>query len=222
MPHSVNYRIASHDAEFNVDSGAVTESSRLVDNVIQPQKSTPIEAAAHTASRATELSDAELVKAACVNDRSAFATLYRRYARTVHGVLLSRVRADDADDLVHEVFIKAMRRLHRLNDAQAFAAWICTIARNVATDHLRSRRPHASLPEIARNHADARNAAEEMLEVIRTLPDAYREPLILRLVEHMPGPEIALRTGMTEGSVRVNLHRGMKLLREKLDHGGEQ
>ena len=55
-----------------------------------------------------------------------------------------------------------------------------------------------------------------MLETIRQLPDAYRETLILRLVEGMTGPEIAVRTGLTAASVRVNLHRGMKLLREKL------
>ena len=52
--------------------------------------------------------------------------------------------------------------------------------------------------------------------MIRTLPEAYVEPLILRLVEGMTGPEIAMRVGMTPESVRVNLHRGMKLLREKL------
>ena len=55
-----------------------------------------------------------------------------------------------------------------------------------------------------------------MLEVVRGLPEAYRETLVLRLVEGMTGPEIAARTGMTPASVRVNLHRGMKLLREKL------
>jgi hypothetical protein len=48
------------------------------------------------------------------------------------------------------------------------------------------------------------------------LPEAYREPLILRLVEGMTGPEIATRTGLTPGSVRVNLHRGMQMLRERL------
>lgn len=45
---------------------------------------------------------------------------------------------------------------------------------------------------------------------------AYRETLTLRLVEGMTGPEIAVLTGLTEGSVRVNLHRGMQLLRESL------
>jgi RNA polymerase sigma-70 factor (ECF subfamily) len=54
------------------------------------------------------------------------------------------------------------------------------------------------------------------LAVIRTLPEAYRETLILRLVEGFTGPEIAERTGLTPGSVRVNLHRGMQMLREKL------
>jgi RNA polymerase sigma-70 factor (ECF subfamily) len=55
-----------------------------------------------------------------------------------------------------------------------------------------------------------------VLARIRQLPEAYRVPLILRLVEDMTGPEIASRTGLTPGSVRVNLHRGMKLLRQAL------
>ncbi len=55
-----------------------------------------------------------------------------------------------------------------------------------------------------------------ILVIIRGLPEAYRETLILRLVEGFTGPEIAERTGLTPGSVRVNLHRGMQMLREKL------
>lgn len=47
-------------------------------------------------------------------------------------------------------------------------------------------------------------------------PEAYRETLLLRLVEGLTGPEIAERTGLTAGSVRVNLHRGMALLRAAL------
>ena len=52
---------------------------------------------------------------------------------------------------------------------------------------------------------------------IRALPEAYRETLVLRLIEGMTGPEIARRTGLTPDSVRVNLCRGMKLLRQALD-----
>ena len=66
----------------------------------------------------------------------------------------------------------------------------------------------------ARSEVD--REAANVLDVICGLPEAYRETLVLRLVEGMTGPEIAERTGLTPSSVRVNLHRGMKLLREKL------
>jgi RNA polymerase sigma-70 factor (ECF subfamily) len=56
-----------------------------------------------------------------------------------------------------------------------------------------------------------------VLEAVRQLPEAYRETLLMRLVEGMSGAEISERTGLTPGSVRVNLHRGMALLREKLE-----
>jgi RNA polymerase sigma-70 factor (ECF subfamily) len=62
--------------------------------------------------------------------------------------------------------------------------------------------------------------ALSVLAAIRRLPEAYRETLVLRLVEGMTGPEIAGRTGLTPGSVRVNLHRGMQMLREALGRSG--
>src|ERR1035438_4478562 len=79
-------------------------------------------------------------------------------------------------------------------------------------------RPAPVFPIHVSAAADARNLAA--LEAIRALPDAYRETLMLRLVEGMTGEEIAARTGMTPASVRVNLHRGMKQLRQKLDCEG--
>ena len=57
------------------------------------------------------------------------------------------------------------------------------------------------------------------LAAIRSLPPTYSETLTLRFVEGMTGPEIAACTGLTEGSVRVNLHRGMKQLRERFEGG---
>ena len=61
-----------------------------------------------------------------------------------------------------------------------------------------------------------RTEANRILLAIHELPEAYRETLVLRLVEGMTGPEIAAQVGMTADSVRVNLHRGMKLLKERL------
>ena len=71
--------------------------------------------------------------------------------------------------------------------------------------------------DLAAHDATAeRTEALHLLGMVRSLPAAYRETLVLRLVEGFTGPEIAERTGLTAASVRVNLHRGMKLLREKL------
>jgi RNA polymerase sigma-70 factor (ECF subfamily) len=154
-----------------------------------------------------------LVRAAQGGDRAAFAELYRRHTRAIHGILLARVAATDVDDLVQDVFMQAMQRLTTLHDPCAFAGWLSAIARNRAADHWRRRPMHVELPSRDRTEALAALAA------IRSLPEAYRETLTLRLVEGLTGPEIAACTGLTEGSVRVNLHRGMKELRERLGQG---
>jgi RNA polymerase sigma-70 factor, ECF subfamily len=168
--------------------------------------------------------DSSLVQAAREGDRAAFGGLYARYARMVHGILLARVPANDVDDLVQDVFLRAMPRLCDLRDAARFGPWLAAIARNRANDYYRQTRAVAavteSLPEdeaelpAANTSSDAEAAL--ILAFVRRLPETYREPLILRLVEGMTGPEIAARTGLTPGSVRVNLHRGMQQLREKL------
>jgi RNA polymerase sigma-70 factor (ECF subfamily) len=161
-----------------------------------------------------------LVQAASKGDAIAFGRLFERYAKMVHGVLLSRLPKDDADDLTQEVFLTAHRKISSVADPEAFGGWLCAIARNAATDFLRKQKEHAELTsDIA--CADPRRAeAEQVLSVMRGLPEALREPLVLRLVEGMTGPEIAERTGLSPGSVRVNLHRGMRLLRERL--GGHE
>ena len=165
-----------------------------------------------------------LVSAARDGDRAAFGCLYDRYASMVHGILLARVPPREVDDLVQEVFLLALRQLHALRDVSRFGAWLGTITRHRANDYFRKTIPDEKVTEpVDQNHAESRttnSAADQeaamILGVVRGLPEAYREPLILRLVEGMTGPEIAARTGLTHGSVRVNLYRGMQLLREKL------
>lgn len=155
------------------------------------------------------------IDAARSGDRAAFSRLHARFAPMVHAILLARVHPAEADDLTQDVFLSAMRRLGDLRDPRAFGGWLAAIARNAAASHSRLRFS-APLPDAAPARADRRPEAAEALEAIRSLPDAYRETLLMRLVEGLTGPEIAARTGMTHGSVRVNLHRGMELLRARL------
>ena len=91
------------------------------------------------------------------------------------------------------------------------------IARRLAIDHARRSPQLVELPVSLAAPAVEHSDSTFVLSMIRALPDAYRETLILRFVEGMTGPEIAAATGLTEGSVRVNLHRGMKKLRERLE-----
>lgn len=165
--------------------------------------------------------DSILVEAACRGDRACFGTLYQRYARMVHGVLLSRVPPIAVDDLVQDVFMQALRRLTTLRDGSRFGGWIAAIARNRAIDYFRQAPPEEPFStddpdELPSSSAPNRGEAEAVLSALQRLPEAYRETLILRLVEGMSGPEIAARTGLTAGSVRVNLHRGMQQLRQAL------
>lgn len=180
--------------------------------------------------------DVSLVVAAQGGDTASFDALYRRHARTVRAVLLGRATRDDVDDLVQEAFLAGWRQLLSLRDPAAFGGWMLTIARHLRIDHARRHRPTESLDDAGGDagtglsrasrawvsdaredeRASERIEAQRALEAIRTLPDAYRETLVLRLVEGMTGPEIARRTGLKPESVRVNLCRGMKLLREVL------
>lgn len=160
--------------------------------------------------------EVRLVERICVGDEEAFGEFYKMFAPLIHGILLARVPFDEVDDLVQEVFISAYKNLPNLREKAAVGAWLVTIARNRATEFYRQRRETEELSEEIRHHDQPLTEANEILTAIRALPEAYRETLILRLVEGMTGPEIAEKTNLTPESVRVNLHRGMKLLRQKL------
>src|SRR5262249_39991967 len=152
-------------------------------------------------------------------DQSAFGQLYRRYAGMVHAIALSRLPPDDIADAVQETFFRALRRLSTLRQADAFETRVGAIAPHPGRDAARTPTlPTGEAEEPLRHatqeqHVEARAA----LKVIRSLPKAYRETVAMRVVKGMTGPEIAHCTGLSAGSVRVNLHRGMKLLRQRLE-----
>ena len=162
------------------------------------------------------------ILAAAAGDREAFAALYADYRSMVHAILLGRVPRRDVDDLLQDVFLTAFTRLKGLREPAAFGGWLATIAKNRATDHLRQSREQSELPDELPGGDPIEAESLAILDVVRKLPDAYRDTLLMRLVEGMSGAEIAERTGLTPGSVRVNLHRGMMILRERLGSLGER
>lgn len=169
----------------------------------------------------TEKTEARLVERICAGDEEAFAEFYKMFAPMVHGIVLARVRRDEVADIVQEVFIAAYKNLNSLRDKNAVGGWLAMIARNQANEFYRREKPTEEISENLPEKHNSNAEAKEILEVIRSLPETYRETLILRLVEGMTGAEIAERTNLTPESVRVNLYRGMRILRQKLGIEGK-
>jgi RNA polymerase sigma-70 factor (ECF subfamily) len=169
-----------------------------------------------------------LVGRAQRGSRRAFDVLWVRYAPTVQSILLTMVADEEAEDLTQEVAVAAFRSLASLKNQASFPAWLCAIARNAGRDALSAHRrvpeplalEEIQVDELRAPEQGDPTAPDEIMAQIRALPDCYRESLTLRLLLGLSGPEIAEQTGMTEGSVRVNLCRGMKLLRQRLRHWG--
>lgn len=161
-------------------------------------------------------------------DADAFSAIYRRFASTVHGILVSRVGPAEAEDLVQEAFLRIYKRIGQVRDVRSLPGWICALTRNLATDQQRrmAKRPAATqgstevLGTLQGPDDDDGELGRRVWKRIQELPDSYRETLTLRLVEGLSGPEIAARTGLKATSVRVNLCRGMAMLRPLLQKDG--
>ena len=166
---------------------------------------------------------AAAVESARSGNAAAFGDLYRRFSMSVHAVLLSRLDPEEAREAAQDVFLTVHRKLADLEDPGAFGPWVHAIARNLAVSRLRRRgaRPvEEPLRDLPAPSAHGSGLRERVLDLIRSLPEAYRETLMMRLVEGLTGPEIAGATGLSAASVRVNLHRGMELLRPLLRKEG--
>jgi RNA polymerase sigma-70 factor (ECF subfamily) len=170
--------------------------------------------------------DLALVRTARGGDRGAFEELVRRTSRLVYARLyLETGDAHQAEDLLQETYLAAFRSLHRLADVATFRPWLLTIALNACRDAARrdSRQkrtapppaepPPAPPPEDEVQREEVRS---RVLAVLRSLPEEYRLPLTLRYIGGADYETIGTQLGLTNGSLRGLLHRGLKLLRDRL------
>lgn len=161
---------------------------------------------------------ARQVQDARQGSQAAFAWLYRTFAPLVHAIHLGTTSRARAEELTQETFVAAFGKLDQLREPARFGPWIAMIARRTRPATTREERELADADDPAWPGSGPESTAQagEALRAIQHLPEAYRETLILRLVEGLSGPEIAALTGLTPQSVRVNLHRGMARLRSAL------
>ena len=174
-----------------------------------------------------------LVLSAKRGDRAAFEELVRRTSRLVFARLyLETGDAHLAEDLLQETLLRAYHALGRLNHPGTLRSWLLTIAHNVVTDAARreARRkrttPPRSSSEVLSSVAGRMPPPEEqvaqteqreqVLAVLRSLPEEYRLPLTLRCIAGADYEAIETQLGLSNGSLRGLLHRGLKMLRSRL------
>ena len=178
-------------------------------------------------------SEEGLVRSARGGDRAAFEELVRRTSRLVFARLyLETGDAHRAEDLLQETLLLAYRSMKDLHDPKGFRAWLLRIAQRVAIDAARydqrkkravaGQNTEAIMAEVAGKEPRPEDQVErdelrgQVLAVLRSLPEEFRLPLTLRYIGGADYETIQMQMGLTNGSLRGLLHRGLKLLREKM------
>jgi RNA polymerase sigma-70 factor (ECF subfamily) len=146
------------------------------------------------------------------------AELVDRYGRAVLAVCLAKVGGrDDAEDLMQDVFVKAMTNIHGLRDFRSAGPWILKIARTTCIDYLRRRRPTEQLSDDAPAAVSASSASSEHLRsAIRRLPPYYAEAISLYYLDGRSSLHVAELLGITPEAVRQRLVRARALLHDML------
>jgi len=175
--------------------------------------------------------DSGLVRRAMDGDRAAFEELVRRTSRLVFArIYLDTGNTHRAEDLLQETYLLAYRSLHKLADPGNFRPWLLTIAHSVLVDAVRhdsrlkrsgprSDTPLGLIPSNGQTpdvQAEVEERRQKVLAVLRSLPEDYRLPITLRYLVGSDYETISTQLGLTNGSLRGVLHRGLKMLKERL------
>src|SRR3954469_1217843 len=185
-----------------------------------------------------EFSDAKLVSTASTGAESSFEELVRRYQRPIVSYVYRMLNDYEASlDVTQEVFIKVYNSLERYSTDYKFSTWLYRIAHNAAIDHMRRNSMNAQsietenadgtyqlqiespnpTPEQDRERSEWR---AEIEGVVRTLPTAYRDLILLRHSRDLSYDEIAEITGLPLGTVKNRLFRAREMMRGLLVERG--
>ena len=174
------------------------------------------------------MDDSVLVLQAQSGNQSSYEQLIRRYARLVWSSIYGIVDPSWNEDVVQETFIKGWQSLSDLREPDRFRGWILAIARNEALQHSMKTARHNDIIEniygersrtIAQEPVDKKESVDlngQLHSALRQLPERYRLPLTLRYLEGLDYNKISNVLGLTDGSLRGLLNRGMRMLRQNI------
>jgi len=167
------------------------------------------------------------VRRARAGDVDAFELLYKEHSGRIFALCLRLQAGDSAEatELMQDVFIKAWRRLATFRGDSAFSSWLHRLTINTMLENSRSdrRRIARVLPmdDTSRLAGAARSSGldlqMDMEDAIASLPKGARLAFVLHDVEGYQHPEIAEQLSVSVGTVKAQLHRARRLLRERLE-----
>jgi len=182
------------------------------------------------------MTDYELVLACLEGEKDSFGELIARYKNLIYSVVLRMVSdKEDANDLAQEVFIKIYRNLEKYSDEFKFSTWTIRIATNHVIDWRRKKKQDTvnieDAPEIAaaggaspEDEYIAKEQSRMLRDLVASLPDIYRVPIVLYHDQGLSYQEIADVTGEPLSKIKNRIFRGRKMLKESLmsmKRGGE-
>lgn len=187
-----------------------------------PARRNPLPRASNTDGDQREDVVAEMVAGCQTGDRTAQRRLYESFHRNVYRLMARMVGADEAPDLVQEVFFQVFRKIGQYSGRGRFDRWLYRLSVNEAFQHLRRRRSrqHRSLvyePADESVRGDERVDRKELMEqALARLEPELRSICLLREIEELSYREIAETFGIPEGTVGSRLNRARRELREHL------
>ncbi|OPL17419.1 MAG: hypothetical protein AVO38_00045 [delta proteobacterium ML8_D] len=185
--------------------------------------------------RPREVDEKILVEKSKKGDKAAFEELVRQFSKYVYTTAFFILRdTHDAEDVSQEVFVKVYLSINGFRGLSSFKTWIRKLTVNTCIDKLRiyskTKDRKVSLEKITEEYEVVFNkfnqslensyfnkeTVKDVLKVIVSLDESYRIPLILRDLQDYSYREISELTGKPIGTVKTNIHRARKMIKEKI------
>ena len=149
--------------------------------------------------------------------------IWKEYHTGLHSFIQSRVRDESiADDILQKVFIRIHSRIDTLKNSRKMQSWIYQITRNTLIDHYRSHRTMEEIPEsLEAPEMDLGDKTRQEIEgcflpMIQSLPEHYRETLLLSEIEGLTQKEVAKKQGISISGAKARIQRGRSMLKDML------
>jgi len=193
-----------------------------------------MEALPFTELQSAQIPDQEVIQRILAGEKELYEILLRRYNQTLYRVIRTYVHAE-VEDVMQEAYIKAYEKLHQFKGGASFSTWLIRIAINVALQFIRkkkrfhvinlyddkgSSREIFNIPDANKMNPEKRLINQEgrllIEKAIDQLPKKYKIVYVMRELEGMKNPEIALCLNISESNVKIRVHRAKHLMKDML------